>query len=90
MGVVLMTLQERKLTRQVYTPIREFLVDSGAVGIFLIACTIFSLTHSFLPAALSVFNSFWQHPVMIIAGIITCLIKPFRQMKPAFVVSVIV
>jgi hypothetical protein len=92
MGVVSMSLQERKLTHRVYTPIREFLVGSCAVGIFLIAYIIFSLTHSILPAALSVFNSFWQHPVMIIASFITFLLLriPFHQMKPTSAVCLIV
>jgi hypothetical protein len=85
MGVVSRLLQERKLTRRVYTPIREFLVGSCAVGIFLIAYNIFFLTHSFLPAALSAFNSFWQHPLLVIAGIIAFLLvsgRSLHQMKP--------
>jgi hypothetical protein len=69
------------------------LVDSCAVGaFFLIAYTIFSFTHSFLPAALPVFNSFWQHCIPVTAGIITILLlgKPFRRMKPTLAINVIV
>ena len=88
MGVV-SSLQKRKLTHWVFTPIREFLVDSRAVGIILIAYTIFSIILSFLPTAHSVFNSFWQHPLMVSVGIIAALVwgKPLvtwvRQMIPA-------
>lgn len=75
MGVVLFSLQKRKLTHRVFTPFSEFWVDSRAVGIILIAYTIFSLTLSFLPATRLVFISFWQHPsiigVSVIAGLLS-------------------
>lgn len=75
MGVVSISLQKRKLTHRVYTPIREFLVDSCAVGISLIAYTIFSLTLSFLPATQSVFNSFSQHPLVVGVVVIAALVS---------------
>jgi NhaA family Na+:H+ antiporter len=65
MGAVTISLQKRKLTHRIFTPIRAFLVDSRAVGIILIACTIFSLTLSNLLATKSAYNSFWQHTVHI-------------------------
>jgi len=75
MGDVLMFLQ-RKPT-QGLTPAREFLVENRAVGIALIACTIFLLTLSFLPATQSVCTSFWQHAAAIafgaIAGLVLCI-----------------
>lgn len=83
---VVSSLQKRKLTHWVFTPIRVFLVDSGAVGIILIAYTIFSIILSILPAAQLVFNSFWQHPLMVSVGIIAALVWGnllviwFRQM----------
>lgn len=95
MGVVSF-LQKRKLTHRVFTSFREFLVDSRAVGIILIAYTIFSLTHSFLPAAPSVLNSFSQHLLMVNIGIFALvvlgklLVTWFRQMTPAHVVGAIV
>jgi len=63
MGAHSISLQKRKLTHRIFTPIREFLVDSRAVGIILIACTILSLTLSNLPATQAAYISFWQHPV---------------------------
>ena len=63
MEVVSVALQKRKLTHRIFTPIREFLVDSRAVGIILIACTVLSLTLSNLPATRSAYIAFWQHPV---------------------------
>ena len=70
MGAVSVSLQKRKFTHRIFTPIRAFLVDSRAVGIILIACTIFSLTLSNLPATKSAYNSFWQHTVHItLAGL---------------------
>lgn len=74
MGVVSFSL-ERKLTHWVFTPFREFLVDSRAVGINLIAYTIFSLTLSFLPATRLVFISFWQHPSIIGVSVIAMLLS---------------
>jgi len=65
MEAVSISLQKRKLTHRIFTPIRAFLVDSRAVGIILIACTILSLTLSNLPATRSAYNSFWQHTVHI-------------------------
>jgi hypothetical protein len=91
MGVVSVS-QERKLTNRVFIPIREFLVDSRAVRINLIAYTVFSLTLSFLPATQPVFNSFWQHPLVISVGIIASLAlgKPFRQLLPAAAANTII
>lgn len=63
MEAVSITLQKRKLTHRIFTPIREFLVDSRAVGIILIVCTILSLLLSNLPATQAAYSSFWQHPV---------------------------
>lgn len=62
MGVV-STLQKRKLTNRIFTPIREFLVDSRASGIILIACTVLSLTLANLPATQTAYTAFWQHTV---------------------------
>lgn len=70
MGGVSMSLKIRNLTYRV-----EFWVDSRAVGIILIACTIFSLTLSFLPATRSVFNSFWQQPFVVGGGIFAGLVS---------------
>jgi NhaA family Na+:H+ antiporter len=63
MGVDIISLQKRKLTHRIFTPIREFLVDSRAVGIILIACTILSLTLSNLPATRSFYSSIWQQKI---------------------------
>jgi len=63
MEAVSITVQKRKLTHRIFTPIREFLVDSRAVGIILIACTILSLILSNLPATKAAYGSFWIQPV---------------------------
>jgi NhaA family Na+:H+ antiporter len=70
MEAVSVALQKRKLRHRIFTPIREFLVDSRAVGIILIACTLLSLTLSNLPATRSAYIAFWQHPVHLsVAGL---------------------
>ena len=63
MGAVSTSVQKRRIAHRIFTPIRDFLVDSRAVGIILIACTVLSLLLSNLPATQSAYISFWQHKV---------------------------
>lgn len=68
MAVVSISSQKRKLTHRLFTPIREFLVDSRASGIILIACTVLSLLLANLPATQAAYISFWQHAVHFSLG----------------------
>ena len=50
---------------RIFSPIRDFINDSRATGILLIACTIFSLLFSNLSFSQSWYTGFWQKTVHI-------------------------
>jgi NhaA family Na+:H+ antiporter len=58
-----MNSAQKPLHHKIFTPIREFISDSRAIGIILIICTIVSLLLSNSHFTNSFYLSFWQHPV---------------------------
>lgn len=56
--------EEKKLNR-ILSPIRDFINDSRATGIILIACTVISILLSNLSFSQNMYTGFWQHAIRI-------------------------
>lgn len=58
----------KHFSRRLFSPLKDFLKDSRAVGIILIICTVLSLTLSNIPATQSGYFDFWLQHLPLSAG----------------------
>src|ERR1051326_1917278 len=55
----------RRFFHHIFTPLRNFIKDSRAIGIMLILCTVLSLVLANLHATQTGYTSFWQQRAII-------------------------